>query len=176
MLIRQCLKIPLTKQEWTTVCNQRKCRRCTLEKCWQFFINIKCLRIAFKSCTKQGVSIFNVGSPLVWVLCIGKWAFSRFMVAPASTGCVTGTVQTSGVINLIKEPHMDAQIHHQETREWWEYFNACLSFNLSQWWWEGGVGVGGYRGIPGQGAQDSLEILSQLRFTCNSRMIRKNLH
>lgn len=121
------------------MCNQRKCRRCTLENLCRFFINIKCLRIAFKSCTKQGVSILNVGSPLVWVLCIGKWAFSRFMAAPASTGCVTGTVQTSGVINLIKEPHMDAHIHQQETREWWEYFTACLSFNLSRGWWGRGI-------------------------------------
>lgn len=125
-----------------------------------FFLNIKCLRIAFKSCTKQGVSILNVGSPLVWVLCIGKWAFSRFMVAPAGTGCVTGTVQTSGVINLIKEPHMDAHIHHQETRQRWEYFTACLSFNLSQGWWAGSVQS------PGQSGR-------QLRSTCNSRTTEK---
>lgn len=62
-----------------------------------------------------------------------------FQPAQAS---VTSTVQASRVINLIKEPHMDAHIHRQETREWWEYFTACLSFNLSQW--RGGGGIWGY--------------------------------
>lgn len=57
------------------------------------------------------------------------------MVVSVSTGSEASTVQTSGVINLIKGLHMDVGIHRQETREWWEYFTACLSFNLSQWRW-----------------------------------------
>lgn len=138
MLIRQSLKIPLTKQ-WRTgqdcVQPEKSAGGALFEKCWQFFINIRCLWIAFKSCTKQGVPIFNVCSPLLWVLCIGKWGFCRFMVVSLSTGSEASTVQTSGVINLIKGLHMDAGIHRQETREWWEYFTACLSFNLSQWRW-----------------------------------------
>lgn len=53
------------------------------------------------------------------------------MEVSVSGGSVASTVQTSGVINLIKGLHMDAGIRRQETREWWEYFIACLSFNLS---------------------------------------------
>lgn len=116
------------------------------------------------------MSVFNVCSPLLWVLCIGKWGFYRFMAAPVGTGSVTRTVQASGVINLIKELHMDVRIHRQETREWWEYFTACLSFNLSRC--RGGMKMT----EEGQrGAWCSLEVGwdSSAFCNCNARRVEK---
>lgn len=65
-------------------------------------------------------------------LCCGFYALEsevfadlwRFQSAPARS--VARSVQTSGVINLIKGLHADACSLCQETREWWQYFISPL--------------------------------------------------